>query len=249
MGALGATIAIVATFLPWYEFGVILQVGRVTHVFDVATALWGYTTVAPILIVVGGFVALVSFTLSELQAARVLAALIGLAVAVYAIVRCADAPVLAVLAGGAPLALAGGLMMMIGGIGDLWWSDEVPDAGIDAGQRIAHGRLRPSVARGRARRPLSAADDRGAPAPSDTPAVGARVTEQRRGLAAAIVLGVAEELSGGVRESRARRDLAGKRPATRAVERVAQPVLGEAPGEIGPLAGVTAQAPPAQDAS
>jgi len=180
MAALGATIAIVATFLPWYEFGVILQVGRVTHVFDVATTLWGYTTVAPILIVVGGFVALVSSTLIELRAARALAALIGLAVAVYATVRCADAPVLAVIAGGAPLALAGGLLMMIGGIGDLWWSDEVPGAGNDGRQRIAHGRPRPTLARGRARRPLSAADDRGAPAPSDTPAAaGARVTEQR----------------------------------------------------------------------
>ena len=179
MGALGATIAIVAIFLPWYEFGVILQVGRVTHVFDVATTLWGYTTVAPILIVVGAFVALVLFTLIELPAARALAALIGLAVAVYATVRCADAPVLAVLGGGAPLALAGGLLMMIGGIGDLWWSDEVPGPGVDAGQRIVHGRLRPSLARGRARRPLSAADDRGVPAPSDTPAARARVTEER----------------------------------------------------------------------
>lgn len=126
-GALGATFAIVATFLPWYEFAVILRLGRVTHIFDLATTLWSFTTVAPILIVVGGFVALVCFAILESSIAGLLNALIGLAIVVYAAVRCVNVPTLGVVAGGALLALAGGLMMMTAAVGELWWTEDADD--------------------------------------------------------------------------------------------------------------------------
>ena len=126
-GTLGATFTIVATFLPWYEFAAILRAGSVTHIFDLATTLWTFTTVAPILIVVGGSVALVCFAILESSIAGILNALIGLAIAVYAVVRCVDVPALGVVAGGTLLALAGGLMMMIAAVGELWWTEEPDD--------------------------------------------------------------------------------------------------------------------------
>jgi hypothetical protein len=127
--AVGATIALFATFLPWYSFGVVLSTGEVVHLFAVTTTLWGLTTVAPTLIVVGAAVALILTAVLDARITGVVVGLIGLAIAAYAIVRLFDIPNLAIhargaravteLEGGPFVALAGGIMLLIGGIGEL----------------------------------------------------------------------------------------------------------------------------------
>jgi hypothetical protein len=128
--AVGATIALFSTFLPWYSFGVVFPANEVIHVFAVTTTLWGWTTLAPILIVVGAAVALVLTAAVDGRIPGLIVALIGAAITAYAIVRCFDIPNLSVrgtsgtrsvteLEGGPFVAIAGGLMLVIGGIGEL----------------------------------------------------------------------------------------------------------------------------------
>jgi hypothetical protein len=133
LAALGATVAVLATFLPWYRFEVVIPpLGRVpAHIFSVPVTLWGFTTLAPILIVVAAVVAMTCITMIDGRVAGVVTGLVGLGILAYAIVRAADVPSLAVpgpaaavhavtrLDGGPFLALAGGLMLTIGALGDL----------------------------------------------------------------------------------------------------------------------------------
>jgi hypothetical protein len=128
--AVGATIALFSTFLPWYAFGVVFPTGELLHVFSVTTTLWGWTTLAPILIIVGATVALIVTAAVPARIAGIAIALIGLGIAAYAIVRCFDVPNLAIrgpagahavteLEGGPFLAIAGGVMLFVGGVGEL----------------------------------------------------------------------------------------------------------------------------------
>jgi hypothetical protein len=134
LGALGATAAAMATFLPWYVFAVVFAPAGVTHAVAVPVTLWGLTTLAPILIVTGATAALVCLAMVDERWAGVIEALIGLGIAVYALVRCFDIPALGVntvsqilpgakaattLEGGPFLALTGGLMLLAGSVGDL----------------------------------------------------------------------------------------------------------------------------------
>jgi hypothetical protein len=132
VGALGATLAVFATFLPWYVFEVIIPVPGFTHVFAVATSLWGVTTLAPILIVVSAVVALVCLSMVRARWAGVIEALIGVGITAYAVVRCFDVPALGVdllapgagrattqLGGGTFMAMAAGLALLAGSLGDL----------------------------------------------------------------------------------------------------------------------------------
>lgn len=136
-GAVGASVVLLATFLPWYSFEVVLPVrGTQLHFFDVTSTLWGFTTLAPILVVVGAIVALVLLAAGEGRLTGIVTALIALAILVYAVVRCFDLPSLGValvgpngviatkaittLEGGPFLAIAGGLMLAIGALGSLW---------------------------------------------------------------------------------------------------------------------------------
>lgn len=144
LAALGATFAVLATFFPWYVFEVVVPAGGVTHIFAVPITLWDLTTLAPILIVVAAVVALVCLAMVDSRVAGVVEALIGLGITVYALVRCFDVPALGVdalppavprgggraatqLAGGTFVAMAGGLMLLIGSLADL-----LPDRGAQA---------------------------------------------------------------------------------------------------------------------
>jgi hypothetical protein len=131
LAAVGATIALFSTFLPWYSFGVVIRGGgEVVHVFSVTTTLWGWTTLAPILLVATAAVALTFTAVVPGRISGVVMALVGLGIAVYAIVRCFDIPNLAIhgpagiravteLEGGPFVAIAGGVMLVIGGIGEV----------------------------------------------------------------------------------------------------------------------------------
>lgn len=151
-GAVGASVALFATFLPWYSWEVVLPVrGTPLHFFALTSTLWGFTTLAPILVVVGATVALVLLAAGEGRLTGIVTTLIALAILVYAAVRCFDLPSLGValvspngvvatkavtaLEGGPFVAIAGGLMLAIGGLGSLWPAGSaVPGSERDAGR-------------------------------------------------------------------------------------------------------------------
>jgi hypothetical protein len=122
--AIGAAVAVFATFLPWYSFAVVLPAPRTIGVFDVTSTLWGVTTLAPILIAVGSVVALTLVAIADdSRPAGVLTLVIALALLAYGIVRCfviPDLGVAAVTARGivaarAATSLEGGPFVEIGG--------------------------------------------------------------------------------------------------------------------------------------
>jgi hypothetical protein len=134
----GASIALFATFLPWYSFEVVLPTGRFIHVFAVTTTLWGFTTVAPILLIAGSVAAVAVAGAFYGRLAGPLLALMGLAILVYGVVRCFDVPNLGIglfspvgireagavteLEGGPFVELGGGLLIVIGALGETWTS-------------------------------------------------------------------------------------------------------------------------------
>jgi hypothetical protein len=129
--AVGATIALFSTFLPWYAFGVALPGREIVHVFAVTTTLWAWTTLAPILIVAASVAALIFTAVVPGRLAGAVIALVGVGITVYAIVRCVDVPNLAIhgaagvrvatdLEGGPFVAIAGGVMLVLGGVGELF---------------------------------------------------------------------------------------------------------------------------------
>jgi hypothetical protein len=154
-----ATIAVsmvlFSTFLPWYSFEVVLPVQRVVHIFFVTTTLWGITTVAPIVIIAASFAAFVLSMIGPRPVANVIIALTGVGVLAYGIVRCFDVPVLGVqivrgglpastqLEGGPFIELSGGLLFVLGALGDLLTAP----AGAAGGSRFSSDRWRsgPSV--------------------------------------------------------------------------------------------------------
>jgi hypothetical protein len=129
--AIGATIVVFSTVLPWYSFDVVLPAGRVTHIFAVTVTQWGFTTLAPILELAGALAVLLIAGLVPRPAANVSVALIGLAMFVYGLVRCFVVPSLGVelLPGGVPavtrleggpfIELLGGGILWLGALGDL----------------------------------------------------------------------------------------------------------------------------------
>lgn len=145
---IGAAMALFSTVLPWYSFNVILPVVRVVHVFAVTTTLWGFTTLAPILIVVGAFVAIVATGFLPRPAANGIAVVIALAMLVYAIIRCLDVPNLGVeiLPGGIPaiteleggpfILIGGSLLIFLGALGDLFAPATEPDTELRATRRF-----------------------------------------------------------------------------------------------------------------
>jgi hypothetical protein len=139
LAAVGTTIAFLAMFLPWYLFEVILPARGGTAVFSVPVTLWNVTTLAPILIAVGAVAALACLTLVTARWAGAVEALVGLGIVAYAIVRAFDVPDLGVapagaanaatrVGGGIFLAVAGGLMLLIGSLGDLLPAEREPGA-------------------------------------------------------------------------------------------------------------------------
>jgi hypothetical protein len=128
--AVGATVAIFATFLPWYSFGGVFGTAEALHIVAVTTTLWGLTNLAPILIVLGGAVALIFTAVLDGRITGMVVSLIGLGIAAHAVVRLVEIPQLGIrgprgvravteLEGGPFVALVGGLMLLIGGVGEL----------------------------------------------------------------------------------------------------------------------------------
>ena len=128
---IAASMALFSTFFSWYSFQVVIPVQRVVHIFFVTTTLWGITTVAPIVILVASFMAFVLSIVGPRPAANVIIALVGVGMLAYGIVRCFDVPALGVeivrgglpattqLEGGPFIELSGGLLFLIGALGDL----------------------------------------------------------------------------------------------------------------------------------
>jgi hypothetical protein len=128
---IAASMAVFSTFFPWYSFQVILPVQRVVHIFFVTTTLWGITTVAPIVIIAASFAGFVLSVIGPRPVANVIIALVGVGILAYGIVRCFDVPSLGVqivrgglpastqLEGGPFIELSGGLLFVLGALGDL----------------------------------------------------------------------------------------------------------------------------------
>jgi small-conductance mechanosensitive channel len=127
---IGAAVAALATFLPWYSFEVVIPVARGAHIFAVTTTLWSFTTLAPILIVVAAAVAMLVATLAPRPLANAIVGLIGVGLLAYGIVRWINIPNLGVeivsglpaitqLEGGPFIELTGGLLLVLGALGDL----------------------------------------------------------------------------------------------------------------------------------
>ncbi|MCW3009594.1 MAG: hypothetical protein JWP17_4220 [Solirubrobacterales bacterium] len=134
LGVLGASFLVLATFLPWFSYQVLLPAGRVVTVLDIGVSLWAVTTVAATLFVVGGVVAAVMLTVVASRLAGVVTALVGLGAVAYTVVRCFSIPDLGInrvasilptahatttLEGGLFLGMAGGLMLLFASLADL----------------------------------------------------------------------------------------------------------------------------------
>lgn len=137
LGVVGAAAVVVATFVAWYRFDVVFQVGRVQRHFAVPVNLWDDNTVAALLLLAGAALVAVLLNLPSAwmpREAALAAAAVGLAMAVYALVRVIDIPDLGVIPvglapdraaprtathrdGGAFLALAGALTVTLCAVG------------------------------------------------------------------------------------------------------------------------------------
>jgi hypothetical protein len=129
--AIGAAITLLSTVLPWYSFDVVLPVPGIVHVFAVTVSLWGVTTVAPILFLAGALVALFLAAAVDWRLAGAVIGLIGVGIAVYAIVRWVEIPKLGITLAPGPVpaitqveagpfaALAGGVILVVGAVVDL----------------------------------------------------------------------------------------------------------------------------------
>jgi hypothetical protein len=133
-GNVGAAVVLMSTFVPWYDFNVALPTPGTQ--FDVPVSLWSlYPGAAGLLTAAAVAVLLVANvpSLSARRAAGVAAALLGLAVTVYAAARILDIPGLAIfqvprpagadaleagtqLDGGPFLSLLGGFMLTLGSL-------------------------------------------------------------------------------------------------------------------------------------
>lgn len=149
LGALGATLAVIATMLPWYTFDVSFATKGVAHTFAVPVTLWGVTTVAPVVIVVAAVAALLCLTFIDSPAAATVEGLIGVGIVVYAIFRLVDVPALGVnpvgsgtaqsatiIESGPILALGAGLMLLVASLADLLLPSDAqtPDAAVADGR-------------------------------------------------------------------------------------------------------------------
>lgn len=137
LGTFGAVLVVVATFVSWYSYEVLLPLRRAPHSFQVPVNLWTFDTLAAFLLLAGAVAAAVLLNLPTdwlPRAAGIAAAAIGLAMAIYSAIRCFDIPDLGVtnlvrpvagttprarthLDGGPLLALSGSIVTVIGSIG------------------------------------------------------------------------------------------------------------------------------------
>jgi hypothetical protein len=135
-GALGAGLAVMGTFVAWYDFDVVITGPPIAHMFIVPVDLWSLHPLAATLLLVGAVVSLVLVSVPALAARRfvgMVAGLLGLGITVYAAIRCFDIPHLGVrdaasagvagavqpettLDGGPFLTLTGGAMLVLGSL-------------------------------------------------------------------------------------------------------------------------------------
>jgi hypothetical protein len=174
LGTIGAVVVAVSTFVSWYEFDVVLRVGRAVQVFRVPVDLWGPSPVAGLVLLAAsvGAVALLNLPVSvPPRQAAVAAAVVGAGITVFAVVRLFDVPDLGFstlappktavrartdLDGGPFLALGGGLILTAGAVGALLAAPARPRAAGRARRRPRRAgrgtRGRPTPTRGGADR-------------------------------------------------------------------------------------------------
>jgi hypothetical protein len=127
----GVTVAI-STLIAWYDYEVVLNLGRVAPFFEVPINLWNYDALAAALLLAAGLVAMALLAVPPAAGPRwpsLVAGLIGLGVTAYALYRCLDTPDLGIRAvarsgvqantyvdGGALLAVVGGVMIVLGSL-------------------------------------------------------------------------------------------------------------------------------------
>ena len=134
-GIAGAALAIVATCLPWYRFDLFVgDAASQSGTVGIGQDLWTVSTLAAIVVVVAAVVAGLAMLLPDasLRAAGAVVALIGVGIAVYAVIRWFDMPDVLPVASGraigaasalgaAPfLAFAGGAALALSGLRTTW---------------------------------------------------------------------------------------------------------------------------------
>jgi hypothetical protein len=100
LGVVGAAAVIVSTFVAWYHFDVVIHAGRLEQRFAVPVNLWDFNTVAALLLLAGAAAVAVLLNLPSAwmpREAALAAAAIGLAMAIYALVRVIAVPDLGVI--------------------------------------------------------------------------------------------------------------------------------------------------------
>jgi hypothetical protein len=131
-GFLGGLAVAVSTLVAWYDYEVVLDLGRIAQLFEVPVNLWNYDALVAALLVAAGLVAMALLVVPPALGPRwpsVCAGLVGLGVAAYALYRCFDTPDLGVRAiarpgieartyvdGGPLLAVVGGVMIVLGSL-------------------------------------------------------------------------------------------------------------------------------------
>jgi hypothetical protein len=160
LGTLGAVVVAVSTFVSWYEFDVVLRVGRAVQVFRVPVDLWGPSPVAGLVLLAAsvGAVALLNLPTSvPPRQAAFAAVLVGAGITVVALVRLFDVPDLGFaslapprgtvraethLDGGPFLAFGGGLVLTAGAVGALLTAPASPRTRTRRGARRSGRRTR-----------------------------------------------------------------------------------------------------------
>lgn len=113
LGIIGAVVVIIATDLPWYAHEVAVNAPGAAFTSTTSYTLWDVTTLAPVLLVIAAAVGAVLLfaPVRSAQAAGIAAALCGLGIAAYCIIKMFDLPDLGVTGS------AGGLIPGVSGKG------------------------------------------------------------------------------------------------------------------------------------
>jgi L-lactate permease len=123
-------VVAISTTIAWYDYEVVSGARPIPLAFEVPVDLWSYNALAAALLVAGGVVAMALLVTPDTVSPRwpsIIAGLIGLGVAAYALYRCFDTPDLGIrtssaaqartfVDGGALLAVVGGVIITLGAI-------------------------------------------------------------------------------------------------------------------------------------
>jgi hypothetical protein len=129
-GFAGALLLVVSTFMPWYDFTVVVPVPPVVHDFVVPVDLWSLYPLAAAALTGGAIIYAGLLAFFSHRAAGIAAFAIGLVATGYCAVRILDIPMLAtghaatVLDGAPFLALIGACVLALGSFALLAPADE-----------------------------------------------------------------------------------------------------------------------------